>query len=120
MYMASKGMPAVPFFLTLAILFEILCGVAILIGFRARVAAGLLFLYLIPVTLIFHNFWSVPGVEKQMQFVNFLKNISILGGLLHVVVYGAGRHSVDQSRLNEENQEEKLAQVVEQQFRRAG
>ena len=51
------------------------CGLAILAGFRTRFAAWLLFLYLIPVTYFFHNFWAVQGQEQQMQMINFLKNV---------------------------------------------
>ncbi|HYT56152.1 MAG TPA: DoxX family protein, partial [Verrucomicrobiae bacterium] len=53
----------------------------------ARWGALLLFLYLIPVTLIFHNFWAYSGIEMQTQLVNFLKNLSIMGGLLLVAAY---------------------------------
>jgi hypothetical protein len=47
----------------------------------------LLFLYLIPTTLIFHNFWAFTGIAMQTQLVNFLKNLSIMGGLLLAAAY---------------------------------
>jgi putative oxidoreductase len=81
-YMASKGMPLVPLFLVLAILVEVLGGALVFLGLFARTSAVVLFLYLIPVTLIFHGFWRFHGVEAQMQLVNFLKNLAIMGGLL--------------------------------------
>ena len=74
---------------------ELGCGLAILAGFRTRFVAWLLFLYLLPVTYIFHNFWAVQGQEQQMQMVNFLKNVAIMGGLLVLSVNGAGAYSVD-------------------------
>ncbi len=74
---------------------ELACGLAILAGFRTRFVAWLLFLYLLPVTYIFHNFWAVQGQEQQMQMVNFLKNVAIMGGLLVLSVNGAGAYSVD-------------------------
>lgn len=80
--MASKGMPAVSFFLAMAILFELGGGLSLLTGFKARIGAAALFLFLIPVTLVFHNFWAVQGMEQRMQMINFLKNLSIMGGLL--------------------------------------
>src|SRR4051812_16723578 len=94
-YMASKGMPAIPFFLTIAILFELGAGTCLLFGFQARSAALALVLYLIPTTLVFHNFWSATGPEHQNQMHHFLKNLAIMGGLTTVVAFGAGALSID-------------------------
>jgi putative oxidoreductase len=44
-----------------------------------------LFLFLVPATVIAHNFWTYHGAELQAQLVNFSKNLAILGGLLFVV-----------------------------------
>jgi putative oxidoreductase len=74
---------------------ELACGLAILAGFKTRFVAWLLFLYLIPVTYVFHNFWAVQGQEQQTQMVNFLKNVAIMGGLLVLSVNGAGAYSAD-------------------------
>ena len=98
--MTLKGMPDSRLFLALAILIEITCAALILTGNRARFAAAFLFLYLIPVTLIFHDFWAFQGIERTMQLVNFLKNLAIMGGLLHVVSLGAGAYSIDSLREN--------------------
>jgi putative oxidoreductase len=54
-----------------------------------------LFLYLIPVTLVMHNFWAAPAAEQQNQIINFLKNVAILGGLLKFCAAGAGAYSLD-------------------------
>jgi putative oxidoreductase len=93
--MAAHGMTAIPLLLTGAILVEILVGAALLLGFQTRVSAGLLFVYLIPTTLVFHNFWMLSGAEQQMQMVHFLKNLAIMGGLLEFVGVGAGALSLD-------------------------
>jgi putative oxidoreductase len=55
----------------------------------------LLFLYLIPTTLLFHNFWALQGIERQDNMAHFLKNLAIMGGLLVLAANGAGAHSVD-------------------------
>ena len=94
-YMASAGMPMPSLFLFPAIFIEVLGGLSILLGFRAKIGATALFLYMIPVTLIFHAFWSYGGMDRQMQLVNFLKNLAIMGGLLTVSIYGAGAKSLD-------------------------
>ena len=93
--MAAKDMPAVPFFLTMATIIEIGGGVALLLGWQTRAAALILFLYLIPVTLVFHHFWDLQGTAQQMQLINFLKNLAIMGGLLELCAMGAGAFSVD-------------------------
>src|SRR5262249_31929014 len=74
-YMASKGLPIVGVLLIIALLIEVVAGVLLMLGYQTQVAALVLFFYLIPVTLSFHNFWSYQGLEAQMQFVNFLKNL---------------------------------------------
>ena len=95
-YMAAKGMSMVPFFLYAAAIVEILGGLSILIGFKARWGGLLLFLYLIPVTLIFHSFWTetTPDAQK-LQMIMFMKNLTILGALLYVMGAGAGKWSID-------------------------
>ncbi|HEX9786406.1 MAG TPA: DoxX family protein [Candidatus Binatia bacterium] len=85
--MAAQGLPLVRLLLGAAIVIEIAGGLSVLLGWNARWGARLLFLYLIPTTLVFHNFWALSGAEQQTQLVNFLKNLSIMGGLLLVAAY---------------------------------
>ena len=82
--MAAKGLPVVPVLLALTILLEVGGGLALLTGIRARLGALALCLFLIPATYVFHNFWAVAGAEHQLQMVNFMKNLAIMGGLLVV------------------------------------
>lgn len=89
--MKSKGMPAVRFFLAMAILFEAGAGMLVLGGIKARLGALALFLYLVPVTLIFHNFWHYTGEQRKTQMEHFMKNLSIMGGLLLVAGLGPGQ-----------------------------
>ena len=95
----SKGFPMASVALAVTILIELGVGLSLLVGFQARAAAWILFLFLIPATLLFHNFWAVaPGMEQQDQMAHFLKNMAIMGGLLGVAADGAGRLSVDAKR----------------------
>ena len=94
-YMASKGMPMVPLFLIGAIVFELGGGLSVLLGFKTRTGALVLSIFLIPATLIFHNFWTLDGMEQQMQMAMFMKNFSILGGLLLLMAFGPGPISID-------------------------
>ena len=74
--MASMGIPLAKLALVITILIEIGGGLLLLTGFKARYAALALALYLVPVTLVFHN------PIHQDQSVNFMKNLAIIGGLL--------------------------------------
>jgi len=97
-YMASKGMPIVPLFLIGAIVLEIGGGLSVLLGYKARLGALLLLIFIIPATLIFHNFWAYQGMEQQMQMINFMKNLAIMGGLLLLIAFGAGEISLDSAK----------------------
>ena len=94
-YIASKGMPLPEVMAAGAIAVELLGGVALLVGFKARWAAAAIFLFLIPTTLIFHNPTGLTGQEAQGQITQLLKNFSIMGGMLMVFAFGAGRYSID-------------------------
>jgi putative oxidoreductase len=98
-YAASKGLPAADLAIWLAAAVEILGGLSILLGFQARIAAWLLFLYLIPTSLVFHNFWALQGMERMDNQAHFFKNMAIMGGLLLLATYGAGAYSIDAARL---------------------
>jgi putative oxidoreductase len=93
--MAGEGMVAVTFFLAASIAVELIGGLCLLLGCGTRLGATALFLFLIPVTVIFHDFWAYQGREQQEQMIHFLKNLAIMGGLLVVVGAGAGAWSVD-------------------------
>lgn len=97
-YMAAKGFTFVPLFLIGAALIEILFSVLLIIGYKTKIAAGVLLLFLIPATLIFHDFWNVEGLDKNLQTILFLKNTAIMGGLLYVISAGAGSLSIDSFR----------------------
>ena len=86
--MAGKGIPLATVALAITLLIEIGGGLSLLTGFQARYAALVIALWLVPVTLVFHNFWAVPAAQQQDQMINFLKNLAIIGGLL-VTAYGS-------------------------------
>jgi len=93
--MRAEGMVAVPFFLLMAVIFELGGGLSVLLGVKARLGALALIVFLVPVTLIFHDFWQYEGAEQQMQMIHFMKNLSILGGLTLVFAHGAGPWTLD-------------------------
>jgi putative oxidoreductase len=95
--MSAKGFPVASLFLVGALAFELLGGLSVLTGYKARLGAAALIVFLIPTTLIFHNFWAYQGMEQQMQVAMFLKNAAIAGGLALVVAFGSGPLSIDKN-----------------------
>ena len=95
---AAAHLPLPTVSLTCAMLIEILGGLAILTGFHARLAAWIVFLFLIPTTLVFHNFWVLQGPARQGSMGEFEKNLAIMGGLLILATFGAGSYSFDAKR----------------------
>jgi len=95
-HMAGVGIPAPEILALVAGTAEIVGALAILIGFLTRPAAIGLILFMIPTTLLFHNFWAFEGEEVKLQMINFLKNLTIIGGLSLLVAHGPGPFSVDQ------------------------
>jgi putative oxidoreductase len=91
----AKGMPFPALMIAGAAAVEILGGLAVLAGLQIRIVAWILFVYLIPTTLIFHDFWALSGATQQDALVHFLKNLGIMGGLLMVATFGAGAYSLD-------------------------
>ena len=90
-YAATQGVPwaslAVPFSGVIALA----GGLSILLGYRARIGAWLIVLFLAAVTPMLHRFWAVSDpMMQQMQFVMFMKNVSMLGGALLITQLGPG------------------------------
>ncbi len=95
-YTAGAGLPFPGTLLTLSIVLELGGGIALVLGWKARHAAALLFLYLIPVTVIFHNPIGA-GAHSQEQLIDMMKNLSIMGGMLMLVASGPGAWSLERS-----------------------
>ncbi len=93
-YIASKGLPVPQLAAIAAIIVELGCGILLVAGWKARWAAAALLVFTGMAALLFHNFWAVPPDQAQNQMIHFMKNISMMGGLLFVVVYGSGPLSV--------------------------
>ncbi|HEX4882012.1 MAG TPA: DoxX family protein [Porticoccaceae bacterium] len=98
-YMTLKGLPLVPLLLVLTIVIEAGGGLLLLLGWRAREAALALFLFMIPVTVIFHGFWNVEDAAARLNEQRaFMKNVAITGGLLMVAAFGPGPFSLGRAK----------------------
>jgi len=92
---AAHALPAARLLAVTAACVELIGGLSLLLGVGASAGAVLLAVYLIPTTLVFHDFWRVAGPDRQMQMIQFMKNLAIEGGLLYPAVFGAGALSLD-------------------------
>lgn len=92
-YIEAVGLPFPALALALAILIEVVGGIALILGYRTRLAAAGLAVFSVATALAFHN-----QLGDQNQFIHFFKNIAMAGGLLQVVAFGAGRFSLDARR----------------------
>jgi putative oxidoreductase len=89
-YIQSVGLPLPSVAFGIAAFIEIVGGITLLLGYRTRIAAGVLFLFSLATAVFFHSHFG-----DQNQFIHFFKNIAIAGGLLHVIAFGGGRVSLD-------------------------
>ncbi len=92
-YMAKAGVPGWMIWLVIAI--ELGGGLLIAVGLQTRIVAFLLAGFTVLAGILFHGFWAVEAAQYQMQFIHFMKNISIAGGFLLLVANGAGAWSID-------------------------
>jgi putative oxidoreductase len=82
---ASRGVPLAPVAMVVTILLEIVCGVMILIGWQAWIAAIILILWMIPTTLIVHAPWKAPPEMLANELYHTFKNVCIAGALLIII-----------------------------------
>jgi putative oxidoreductase len=96
-YIASKGLPLPVVLAAGTVALEIVAGVALIVGYKARWAALALAAFTLLATVIFHAYWAMPAEQQMVQRLMFLKNIAVTGGLLAVFAFGAGRYSLDKA-----------------------
>ena len=95
-YAASQGVPMASVAVPISGLLATLGGLSILLGYRAKLGAWLIVLFLVGVTPMMHNFWTVSDpMMRQMQMIMFMKNLSMLGGALIISQFGTGPWSLD-------------------------
>ena len=90
-WMEGYGIPGLLIFPAIAI--EIILPIFVIIGYQARIAAGILAIFCLITAFLFHFDFS-----NQSQFISFLKNIGLAGGFLFIVVNGTKDWSVDREK----------------------
>jgi putative oxidoreductase len=97
-FIASAGLPLASAIAVLVGVFELVAGLALAVGWRARLAALSLGVFTLLASAIFHAYWSAPAEAQLIQQLMFMKNLSVAGGMFFVAAAGAGRLSLDSSR----------------------
>ena len=93
--MEQVGIPAPQLLLVGAIVFLVVGSLSIIVGYQARIGAGLLLVFLVLASYYFHAFWNLEGQAQQEQMIHFMKNLSMMGAMLFIIANGAGPMSVD-------------------------
>jgi putative oxidoreductase len=94
-FAASQGVPMAHISVPLAGVIAFVGSLSIILGYRARLGAWLIVIFLVGVTPMLHNFWAVTDpMAHQIQMIMFMKNISMLGGALLITQFGSGPWSL--------------------------
>ena len=92
---ASRNLPLPPVATTIAIVVELIGGLMLIVGWKARWAALVVAVFTFFASIFFHNFWTMTEQAASVNQLMFFKNVSVIGGLLLVFALGPGRLSVD-------------------------
>jgi len=79
-----------------AIVVELGCSTALILGIWTRWASLILIAFTIAATLMFHNFWASPAPQVQVQTINFLKNLGLIGAFAMIAAFGPGSFSLEE------------------------
>jgi putative oxidoreductase len=93
--MAKHGIPYANDLVWGVVALELGGGIALMVGFLARLAAAAFFFYLLALAVIFHPYWTAAGEAARTQHALFFNHMAIMGGMLFVVAFGAGPYSID-------------------------
>lgn len=97
-YIGSVGLPLPEVGAALAIAIEVIAPILLIIGLYTRPAALVLAVFTLVATVLFHNYWAMPAEQQFMQSLMFFKNIGVVGGLLAIAAFGAGKFALDARR----------------------
>jgi len=94
--MTAEGVPVAQLMLAGAIVFLIAGSLSIIFGYKARIGATLLLVFLVLATYYFHDFWTFEdAAQKQQQMIHFMKNMALMGAMLLIIANGPGPLSLD-------------------------
>jgi putative oxidoreductase len=92
----GKNLPMPQVLAVATVVLELGGGLLIIVGWQTRIVALALAIFCVVAGYFFHDFWHYPeGAEHTNNMIHFMKNVSIVGGLLMLCAAGAGRYSLD-------------------------
>lgn len=94
-FMHQHNVPIPHVLLPFAIVFLLVGGVSVLVGYHARIGATLLAVFLVLATYYFHNFWALPADRAPEQMIHAMKNLGLFGAMIFIVANGSGAWSLD-------------------------
>lgn len=111
--MENQGIPAPQIMLVGAIVFLLAGSLSIIVGFKARIGAALLLIFLVLASYYFHDFWTWPEEAmwvlntneerrqsaQQLEMISFMKNLALMGAMLMIIANGPGPMSLDARRV---------------------
>ncbi len=98
-YARLAGVPMAGFLVPFSGLIAVLGGISILLGYKARLGAWLIVIFLVPVTFMMHRFWVMSEDNVALiQQAMFMKNLSMLGAALLITYFGSGPLSLTHSK----------------------
>ena len=98
-FIASIGLPAAGLLAVGAGVLELVAGIALVVGFKARWAALALGFFTLLASVLFHAYWAAPAEQAYVQQLMFMKNLAVAGGMFLVAALGAGPFSIDARRV---------------------
>ena len=99
-YASYQGVPLAKLLVPLSGVLSITGALSIILGYKTRIGALLIVLFLIPVSFAMHPFWNVADPSmRQIQLSMFMKNISMLGAALFFFGEGSGAYSLDSRKI---------------------
>ena len=95
--MEQQGVPYPKYLLIGAITFLILGSLLVILGYKARLGALLLLVFLGMATYYFHDFWTIKDdpAAQTTEMINFMKNLGLGGAMLYIMANGSGHWSLD-------------------------
>jgi putative oxidoreductase len=96
-YAAKYGVPMPEAAIVVAIVIELGCGLMLLAGFKARLAALAIAIFCVVAAFVFHRYWTMPADKQLLDNIFFWKDLALAGGMLTVFAFGPGRLSLDKA-----------------------
>jgi putative oxidoreductase len=96
--MKKEGVPMPQVALVGAIAFLLVGGASVVLGYKARIGALLLLVFVALATYYFHDFWNMPEAsaqEVQNEMAHFMKNAALAGAMIFIIANGSGAGSLD-------------------------